>query len=203
MTITRRRLLIGTAAGVGIVGLAGLGARGARELVPRLRKVATPGLPAGSPGPLPAGELRVLLAAAAALVTRPDRTGAGSADNPPEGRELAPYRRMFDARARDLPGYRELYARFARVVDRPTSFAALPIHRRREILSDLCPPGRLARLHTGFTDPDRTRFRLYVIREILDLYAATDAWRELGFGPPPGLPRGLAAYTRAPERAER
>jgi hypothetical protein len=42
-----------------------------------------------------------------------------------------------------------------------------------------------------------------VVREILDLYAATGAWRVLGFGPPPGLPRGLGAYTRAPEGAER
>jgi len=188
--ITRRNALIGAAAGVGLVGLAGLGLQERRALVGRLRTVATPALPAGAPGALPEADLALLLATADALLGGP--------------RDLAPYRRMFEARSRSLPGYRELYRRLGRALERraarerATSFVTLPVQRRQEILSDLCPPGRLARLRTGLTDPDRTRFRLYVVREVLDLYAATGAWRTLEFGPPPGLPRGLDAYTRPP-----
>jgi len=213
VTITRRKLLIGTAAGAGVLGLAGLGAHGARELIPRLRAIATPSLPTGTPGPLPPDDRRVLRAAAAALIHHSPGASHPSAGAPSD-EQLSASERMLESRARNLPGYRELYGRFVRALEArgaaltprdasSTSFAALSVAHRREILADLCPPGRLARLRTGLTDPDRTRFRLYVVREILDLYAATGAWLVLGFGPPPGLPRGLAAYTRAPEEAAR
>lgn len=201
MRITRRNVLIGFAAGAGAVGLAGLGAGGAREILPRLRAVATPRLPDGAPGPLTTRQRRILLATAEALLTRTSGRAAGS----PRPDDLAPYERLFDARARQLRGYRTLYERFAAAVGREareragSDFVTLPAHRRQEILADLCPAGRLARLRTGLTAPDRTRFRLYVVREILDLYAATGAWRVLGFGLPAGLPRGLDAYTRPPE----
>jgi len=201
--ITRRKILIATAVGVGGAGIATLAPRGVREIVPRLRAVATPDLPKAAVGPLPPEHRTTLLATAGALIGR--SVPAGGEDAEPEPEALEPYRRMFEARSRSLRGYRELYGRFARSLEGrataagATAFATLPPWRRLEMVTDLCPPGRLARLRTGLTDPDRTRFRLYIVREILDLYSATGAWWALGFGPPPGIPRGLTGYTRPPE----
>jgi hypothetical protein len=42
----------------------------------------------------------------------------------------------------------------------------------------------------------------YIIREIFDLFARTDAWVKLGYETWPGEHRGLYTYTQPPERIQ-
>lgn len=200
MRLSRRKLLAG-AAGLAGVAAGAVGFYEVFDLLPRLRRAASPRLPEAVPGPLDPELRSTLLAAVATLVI--------SSTGPAEGTEpLAPYRHMLESRSEGLPGYRELYRRFERAADREAaatgapSFAQASETVRREVLATLCPAGRIARLRAGLTDPDRARFRLYLAREILDLYAATDAWVVLGYEAAPGTPRGLAAYTRPPAGAD-
>jgi hypothetical protein len=194
--ITRRRFLYG-AASLAAAAAGGAGLLHGRRLLPRLRRAASPRLPDAAPGPLSRRLRTTLLAAVEALLPAAD----GAAGRP---RAVAPYAGMLAARAEEIAGYRELYRRFAAAADRRAaaagapSFAAAPRPLRRRVLADLCPAGRLARLRLGLTDPDRARFRLYLVQEVLDLYAATGAWRALGYAAHPGEVRGLDAYTGPP-----
>jgi hypothetical protein len=196
--ITRRKLLVGAAATVAAAA-GGAGLYHGRDLVAWLRRVATPALPQAPPGPLPPPVLSTLLAAVEALLA--------TAPGPPAARDPRPYADLLRSRAESVAGYRELYRRFAAAVDRRAagtgapSFAAAPLEQRRRFLAELCPPGRLARLRLGWSDPDRARFRLHVVQEILGLYAATGAWLALGYAAYPGQARGLDAYTGPPGSA--
>lgn len=194
MEITRRKVLIGSAGLAGAAAVAGAGVQGARELLPRLRRIASPALPDAAPGPLPPRLRATLLAAVETLL---DGADAGDADS----------ERMLESRAETIPGYLEVYRRFARQADARAeaegagSFADASPALRREILADLCPAGRLARLRAGLSGADgadRARFRVYLTREVLLLYAASGAWTALGYGAAPGSARDLESYTGAP-----
>ena len=214
MTITRRRLLIGTAAGAGAIGLAGLGVRGARELVPRLRAVATPALPEGAPGPLPPDHRRVLLAAAAALLAHPGELGEGAQGGPLEGsaqhRDLAPYGRMADARARGLPGYPGAL-RALRPGSRRASRGATLTGKRTDSLPRALPlpPARNPRRPLPAGPPRPAAHRLHRPRSD-PLPARTSCARSSTSTPPPmpgaswasdrrrDSPGASTGYTRAP-----
>jgi len=203
--ITRRKLLLGAATLTGAAA-GGVGLLRARGLLPWLRRTASPGLSNAAPGPLAAPLRETLLAAVEALLAAAEATAGPLKDDPQAAAsfDARPYAEMLRSRAEGIAGYRQLYRRFAAAADRRAaeagapSFAAAPPALRRRLLADLCPPGRLARLRLGLTDADRARFRLYVVQEILDLYAATGAWTALGYAAPPGVPRGLDAYTGPP-----
>lgn len=194
MEPSRRKLLKGTVAAVGlaVAGGAGLLAwrdelhrhvhRGVRDLYQRL---TDPPPPASPPGELDAATTTALAAAAEALV--------GEAGRAP--RYLDPFR----WRAANLPGYLDVYRRFARFVD-TSAFAALPPEDRRRLLVARFPPGRLRQALLGWMAPERGLLRRHVVEEILATYAATDAWTDLGYDGWPGQPRGLDAYRRPPER---
>ena len=195
MKLTRRVVIAGTAVAAASASMAGLGWAGLRELYPRLRKLASPELPDGAPGPLSGSLRRTLLAVVESLLPG----SHGVSESAPD-----PYLRLLEVRAETIPGYRELYRRFERSANGMAreagseSFVNASLEHRREILESLCPAGRLGRLTAGLVEPDRARFRLYLAREILELWQATGAWPALGFGTPPGRPRGLRRYTRAP-----
>ena len=198
MTLSRRRLLAGVV-GAAAATLAGGGAwllrgdleGGVRRLYHRFSE---PPLPHSAAGELDAETAAVLAAAAEALVG-----AAGRGD-----RYLAPFR----WRAAHLPGHLELYRRFTRFVDAGARragagrrFAALPPPRRRALLAGWFPGGRLRHLALGWAAPERMRFRLHVVHQILAVYADTDAWTDLGYDGWPGEALGLDAYRRRPPGA--
>ena len=211
MELSRRELLQMTAAATGVLAAAGTGAwwfrddlhRRARRLYHRL---ADPPLPPSPPGGLDDETVHTLRAAAEALVGEAGR----------QDRYLSPFR----WRAAHLPGHRELYRRFTRRVDRwargddvtvgvrtgsatgrTSPFASLPAAERRRLLHRRFPGGRLRHVLLGWRDADRMRMRRYVVQEILALYAATDAWTDLGYESWPGAVRGLDLYREPPPGA--
>lgn len=150
----------------------------------RLREAASPALPPAPTGPLDEGTLDALLAAAGAWV--------GDAAGEPR------YAALYRSRAESLPGYLRLYRRFVERLG--PGFAAQTRDERLAAVTDLAPPGRLARVRLGLAGDERLLFRRFVALETLTLYAATDAWTALGYAAWPGTPRGLEAYTRPPAR---
>lgn len=194
MQVSRRSLVGGALAGAGLAAGTALvrGVPGPGGLRRMLRRAASPELPEAEPGPLDAPTLQTLLAVARALV-------GGAADRPS-------YAQLFRSRAEELPGYRRLYRRLDQRLAHQSvgpggsteAFQALPPERARQVVTRLAPPGRLARLTLGFAGDERALFRRYVTLEILELYAATDAWIALGYTGWPGRPRGLRVYRRPP-----
>jgi hypothetical protein len=145
-------------------------------------------MPPSPPGALDDDTARTLRAAAEALVGEAGR----------DERYAAPFR----WRAAHLPGYLELYRRFSRFVDTGGSrFVSLSAAERRRRLGRRFPGGRLRHLLTGWAAPERMRMRRNVIEEILAVYAATDAWSDLGYQTWPGAVRGLEAYREPPPGA--
>lgn len=197
MSVTRRRLLQGTAAAVAAAA-GGAGAWLLRdELAGAARglyhRLADPPLPPAPPGELDAATAAVLRAAAVALVGE-----AGAAV-----RYAAPFR----WHAAHRPGHLELYRRFARFVAAAAAergaagFTALPVAQRRALLARHFPGGRLRGVLTGWRRPEQRLLRRHVVRPILEVYAATDAWVDLGYGGWPGTARGLDAYRQPPPGA--
>jgi len=192
MKTTRRKLLQGVLAGLGALAAGGAGAYfWADDLYRRARRLYHgPPLPASPPGPLDEETADTLRAAAEALVGE-----AGRSD-----RYLAPFR----WRADHVPGHLETYRRFAGFVDErarrqgAARFVALSTGGRRRLLSRWFPGGRMRHLVTGWMAPERRLLRRHVVREILAVYAATDAWVDLGYGGSPGEVRGLEAYRHPP-----
>ncbi len=196
MELSRRKLLQGLAVTAGLVAAGGVGLafwrddlhRGARDLYHRLTDPPPPDSPTG---PLDPATAAVLGAAAEGLV------GPGGRG----GHYLAPFR----WRAAHLPGYLDVYRRFARFVDAGarrhggSGFPALPPEHRRRLLAAWFPPGRLRQALLGWAAPERGLLRRHVVEEILFVYSATDAWTGLGYDGWPGQPRGLEAYRRPPE----
>jgi hypothetical protein len=188
MNLSRRQALsvlgggVATAAAAALVVRASpLGVRDAGRAVRGM--LPAPALPPAAVGPLADASRAVLLALPAALV---DSDVA-----------LAHYAAFYAFRAETLPGYRALYASFARDVDREAGaagFAAASRPDRRRALRDLglrpSPPGPV-RVITG---RQLARYDQFIIRETLRLFNATDAWVLAGYGVWPGQPRQLNHY---------
>lgn len=197
MRFTRRSVVGGTLAGAGLAagGLLVRRVPGPNEVRRLARGAASPALPEAEPGPIEEATLHTLLAVARALVD-------GAARSPR-------YAELFRSRAERVPGYLRLYRRFARRLEResatsagrPVAFEDLPPERARRLVDRLAPPGRLARLTLGLAGDERALFRARVSLEVLELYAATDAWTALGYGAWPGRPRGLRDYRQPPPGA--
>jgi hypothetical protein len=199
MAVTRRRFLrvLGIAAG----GAAAAGAIAYRFAKGRAgeyyRRLVE--LPAeGELGAIGDAELEALMAATVSLV----------------GREidLARYEDFFRWHAEHALGYRRLYSSFTAAVDRAAREAGAPkfagapeaiqtaaLSKAREVRVAINRDDKARALMFAMFDREWLLFERYVVREILTLFARTDAWVLSGYGAPPGLPRGLEAYRRAPE----
>lgn len=142
------------------------------------------------PGPLNEEVAKTLLAAAEAL------TGAAI--------DRDHYERFFRWRAEHLPGHRALYERFTAIVhqaakrSRGCAFAKCENAARLEILQPAfrvrAAEGRISRLRAGVLQREWVLFDIYIVREIVLLFARTDAWRLAGYESWPATPRGLERY---------
>ncbi len=64
------------------------------------------------------------------------------------------------------------------------------------------PAGHLGKARAGLFERQWLVYDRYIVREIFDLFARTDAWVKLGYETWPGEHRGLYTYTQPPERAQ-
>src|SRR5262249_27469571 len=150
------------------------------------RRLGPPVIDDAATGELSATQLRTLLAATAAVVGAPIRQEH--------------YAAFFRWRAAHLRGHLGLYARFCAAVDRAAQGAAgvaLPGCRvgvQRRILERAFRARADAAVHGPWLrrllDYDWQLYERYILREVLALFAATDAWVLLGYDTWPGTPRG-------------
>lgn len=146
-------------------------------------------------GDLSDAELAVLLAAARTLLG--------------DGIDERRYDDLFRWKARNAGGYHALYRRFARDLDRaagsPAGFAGAPGEVRAAVMERAAAVRRminaddaLGGLRFAILEREWLLYERYIVRELLTLFSRTDAWLLAGYGPHPGVPRGLEAYRRAP-----
>ncbi len=193
MTVSRRKFL--QIAGLGTIGAA-TGYPAFQFSRPALRCwLVEPDLPLGvAPGPLDEATLKVLQATAAALIEVPVERGH--------------YRDFFQWRSRNVPGYKGLYEQFAASVNAAagTPFADCNAAAQRGVLARCLragnPAGHWGKVQTGLCERQWLIYDRYVVREIFDLFARTDAWVKLGYETWPGEHRGLYTYTQPYERGQ-
>ncbi len=193
MTVSRRKFL--QIAGLGTIGAA-TGYPAFQFSRPALRHwLVAPDLPANVvAGPLDEATLQVLQATTAALIEAPV--------------EMGHYRDFFQWRSQNAPGYKSLYEQFAASVNAAagTPFADCNVVTQRSVLARCLrvsnPAGHVGKAWAGLFERQWLIYDRYVIREIFDLFARTDAWVKLGYETWPGEHRGLYTYTQPPERAE-
>ncbi|MCK6546248.1 hypothetical protein L6R52_10395 [Myxococcota bacterium] len=159
-------------------------------------------LPKTPPAPLDAHTVEALRQVTAALLV--------------EGIDESRYEDFFRWKAENAAGYAALYTRLARALDAEArlagaqSFAAATRAQRHEALAKA--RGVRAMINTNdrtagawymLFERDWLLFERYVVRELLTLFAKTDAWVLSGYGQPPGVPRTIDSYlvppTGAPE----
>jgi len=196
MTVSRRIFL--QIAGVGTIGAA-TGYPALRFSRPALRHwLVEPDLPLGAAtGPLSDATLQVLQATTTVLIDT-------SAD-------MGHYRDFFQWRSQNVPGYKSLYEQFAASLNEAATrstgapFADCNVVVQRGVLARCLrvgnPAGHLGKAWAGLFERQWLVYDRYVVREIFDLFARTDAWVQLGYETWPGEHRGLYTYTQPPERA--
>ena len=179
---------------------AGAVAAGAFRRVARLhgliRPLGPPVLYGAPTGTISAEGLRTLLAATRAIVLEPI--------------DAAHYGAFFRWRAAHLPGHYALYERFRATVDGIASreeglpFAQCAVASQRRILGPALDVGseQTARSRPPRRDErDWALYHRHIIREVLALFARTDAWILLGYEAWPGTARGFTRYVQAPRGA--
>jgi hypothetical protein len=132
-----------------------------------------------------------------------------------EGVDEARYDDFFRWKAENAAGYAALYTRFARALDAEArlsgaqGFSAATAEQRHEALSKargvramINANDRAAGAWYMIFDRDWLLFERYVMRELLTLFARTDAWVLSGYGQPPGVPRTVESYLQPPSSSE-
>lgn len=193
MTVSRRKFL--QIAGIGTIGAA-TGYPAFQFSRPALRRwLVEPDLPLGAAtGPLDEATLLVLQATTAALIEVPVETGH--------------YRDFFQWRSQNVPGYKSLYEQFAASVNAAAGapFADCTVVTQRGVLARCLragnAAGHLGKVRAGLFERQWLVYDRYIVREIFDLFARTDAWVKLGYETWPGEHRGLYTYTQPPERVQ-
>ncbi len=186
------KILLVTAGGATAVSIVGFGG----PLRSSYDWLAFPGLDNTPTGPLNEQTLKALLATTEVL-----------ADNPVEKTH---YERFFQWRSENLRGYKNLYERFLRTVNDSArrshgcDFAECEVATRRRILERSFQvrnaSSRLEKVRIGVLERDWVQFDEYIVREVLSLFARTDAWIALGYDAWPGMPRGFVRYRQAPRQ---
>jgi len=189
-----RRAFIGLLA----AGAAGLTASALRLVGPFRSVPRPPGPPTLSgtaTGAVSAETLETLLAATRAVVLEPI--------------EATHYAAFFRWRAAHLPGHYALYERFRATVDgiarreEGLLFAQCAVASQRRILRPALDvrSEQAARSRPASRDErDWALYHRHIVREVLALFARTDAWILLGYDAWPGTPRGFTRYVQAPPR---
>jgi hypothetical protein len=123
--------------------------------------------------------------------------------------EMTHYRDFFQWRSRNVPGYKALYEQFAMTVNEAARQSAgtrfVDCNRVAQLrvlersLRAGNAAGRLACVRAGLFDRPWLQYDRYIVREVFDLFARTDAWIKLGYETWPGEHRGLYSYTQAPD----
>jgi hypothetical protein len=188
---TRRRFLkLLTGAAGGAIAIGAVGFTVAKTAAGSFyRKLVD--LPRTPTGPLTAAEVATLLAATEALIDLEV--------------DSARYDDFFRWKAENVRGYRSLYASFVQTIDRQAGgFEKAGAEQKRRVLSkasrvrEVINAGdKIGGLRIAAFDRDWLLYERFIIREILTLFSKTDAWILAGYGPHPGVPRGLDAYLRA------
>jgi hypothetical protein len=125
----------------------------------------------------------------------------------PPGVATSRYEGQFRWRATNRAGYRDLYERFAIALDRAardvgqSSFVDADLRSRQLVLQRLAYARRVV-LQRDFVgafrlalfERDWLLFERYVTRDIIALFAQTDAWLMAGYPAHPGMARGLDSY---------
>jgi hypothetical protein len=186
-----------------LIGLLSLGAAavtaGAFRSPPRLygppRPVWPPALDGAPTGSINADGMRTLLAAARAIVLEPI--------------DAAHYAAFLRWRAEHLPGHYALYERFRATVNGiarreeglPFDQCAVASQRRilRPALEARSEQSARRRPPRG-DERDWALYQRHIVREVLTLFARTDAWILLGYEAWPGTARGFTRYLHAPPR---
>ena len=196
--LTRRSLLKLGFGALGALTVAGGAVRWFfwRPLKNAYMAVAYPALAPEIRGRLDAVTIRALDATAEALLGFPA---------PPR------YRRYFEWHATHVAGYRAIYRSFADYLanrartDHGMAFSDCSRGQKRAILSAVLDARAdhklgtdLGRIWRGVARKDLVQYDAYILREILDLYAKTDAWLAIGYDAFPGKPAGLDGYQRPP-----
>lgn len=159
------------------------------------RLTQIPMLPTATPAPLDMPVQETLAAATKALLEVPV--------------EIKHYIEYFDWHAENLPGYRRLYVKFHKAVEKASyercgqAFSRCDAASQRALLEreflDRLPQSHTDRLWEATANRSWTLLvDRYLFREILELFARTDVWQLLGYQGWPGIPRGLDNYRRPP-----
>lgn len=191
MSVSRRTFVGAVSTGAAVAGASVLGVLHAAHVV--ARRLGPPVVDDDARGELSANQLRTLLAAAAAVAGAPIRQEH--------------YAAFFRWRAAHARGHLKLYERFCAAVDRAAkgmegvAFADSSLETQNRILdrafrarADAAVPGPWLR---RLREYDWQLYERHILREVLELFAATDAWLLLGYDAWPGTPRGLDRYRRA------
>lgn len=127
-----------------------------------------------------------------------------------EGIDPNRYEDFFRWHAENARGYRRIYERFAASIDDAAGakgFVAADRATQKKVLDKIADVrrtinanDRTGALMLALFDREWLLYERYVVREILTLFGRTDAWVLSGYGPPPGVPRGLAMYKQPPEQ---
>ncbi len=119
--------------------------------------------------------------------------------------EKGHYETYFEWRAENLPGYQNLYKKFAAVLDQMArqsfhrDFTNCELAMCKSILREFFPSGRFYTLKTVlFNSENYILFHDHIIQEILKIFSHTDAWILMGYKHWPGEARGLEQYRRKP-----
>lgn len=191
----RRRRFLKYVVGV-FAGLAAASTAGYLRIRQIVGWIAETSLPTDvEPGPLDEDTRQTLLRAAYAVLDVPLRPDH--------------YERLFDGRARTIPGFRGLYQRVADALQRASqeahgrSYAELDPSERRQIVEKVvlsaAPNGVAGKVHTFFSGREGLQYYVHFAVPLFVCYAQTDALLELGYHTWPGLPAGRTAYREAPK----
>ncbi|MDJ0620977.1 MAG: hypothetical protein QNJ63_30280 [Calothrix sp. MO_192.B10] len=157
-------------------------------------------LPDAAPGSLKASTLQSLMATTEALLE--DKLQNKSV-----------YEKFFQWHAKKVPGYHELYEKFATILNQEAkkvssrNFPEVDIATRRKIIDRVAMipassalPLKVENFRLTILERNKWYFDKFIVREIFQLFARTDALILIGYECWRTQPRGLNNYKIAPEQ---
>lgn len=156
-------------------------------------------IPSAPPGSLKENTLQALMATTEALLE--DKV-----------QNKGVYEKFFHWHAENIPGYNQLYEKFLTIVNQEAkkvsdrNFAEIDIGTRHKILDRMAMipasrilPLKMENLRLTILEKNKWYFDKFIVREIFQLFARTDALILIGYESWRTQPRGLDNYRLAPE----